>query len=231
MNNFLTSRLRFIIAPFCIVMGLGGAVNEGFSAWTMSLPFIFLLWYMAATKDKCNLQSKRFNWSWRGVVLLFFFFIITVSHTQYKNPILYPIIKDGHVITIRDGSIRNFVGDRNNYWMPKLLDEKLFDKERVLKMIPKGTRLAVTGIYADTGDLYQRVGLVLTDGTVSFYVDENQWKTKPKSLSKNVELPDTDNGLMLEQSIQPEGIVQSDWARRLGKLMLWPVFPIMILGL
>lgn len=90
MSDVSSRALRLAVLVMCVGMCLGGAVNEGFSAWVMATPFAYVLWHMAKTRDTAANSGSGRNLGYRITVLLFFASVIAVSSTQYRNPWIYP---------------------------------------------------------------------------------------------------------------------------------------------
>ena len=169
----------------------------------------------------------------RASVLVFWALVVVVSSTQYKNPWIYPILDHGYVTALTDGNISVFEGKgqvESAFLDAVDISEIAGDsKYRVLNAYKKGTVFRVVGIYADMGDFYQRVGLVLTDGKNEFQVTESDWTEKPPDLVVRDKPSKVD--MLFAQKVKPSKTVQAPWAKKLGQLMLWPVGPMLALAM
>lgn len=232
-NALCSGPARWPILAFCIVMSAGGAVNEGFSAWTMATPFALLMWYIAKCADAIwakrvfavSGKTRKKYWWTRVGVIIFWALVIAVSNSQYKNPWLYPILNEGYATALTDGRIGAYFGKNETAHLDTTTRSTSSDREnyKVVGKYAKGETFKVVGIYGDSGDLYQRVGLVLNDGRVNFNVTEQQWTEKPPQDSNKPIDKDMDE--LFGQKVQVSKTVQAPWAKKLGMLMLWPVFP------
>lgn len=209
--------VRLAVFVCCVTMCLGGAVNEGISAWVIATPFAYVIWHMAKTKDTGAKARKGCKLGCRISALLFFASVIGISSTQYQNPWIYPILDGGYVTTLADTRCIQY-GAEQIVLVNGTTDYK---EAKEIAKLAAGTRLRVVRVYGDSGDLYQRVGLIVTNGLVEASASETDWA------ERNAELPiDTD----FQQIIQPSKTVQAPWARSLGKLMLWPMAPLLLMG-
>lgn len=234
---FLKGPARWPLWVLCVAMGAGGAVNEGFSGWAMFIPFAFLMWGLAWLGDQSQAErmlgkldrTKRRCWERRVCVVMFWALVVAVSGTQYKNPWIYPILDMGYVTALTDGKIGLHEGLVKS---PPFLDAlNLAGLEgggnyKELRRYTKGTIFRVVGIYGDMGDLYQKVGLVLSDGQTEFTVTERNWTERsPELLARD---GTGKMGILLAQKVKPSKTVQAPWAKGLGLLMLWPVGPLLV---
>lgn len=214
-----SSAVRWVVFVMSVAMCLGGAVNEGFSAWVLATPFAYLIWRIAKTMDTVENSSKGGGLGCRITALLFYATVIAVSSTQYRNPLIYPILDGGYVKTLADTRFIQY-GSEQIHLVNGTTDYK--GSKEVAKLAA-GTRLQVVRVSGDSGDLYQRVGLVVTDGSVEAMASETDWK------KRNAEVPI--NSIGFQQIIQPSKTVQAPWARALGNLMLWPIAPLLLADL
>lgn len=83
---------RFFVT-LSILTSLGGAVNSGWSYFGIAIPFMIYLLII----------SYRFKKSFFVGTLIFVVLCIITSLTRDKNPLIYPIIRDGEVTVLRDG--------------------------------------------------------------------------------------------------------------------------------
>lgn len=218
-RSIFRNAARWVVLVMCVTICLGGAVNEGFSAWVLATPFAYVIWRIAKTKDAVANSNKLGNVGYRITAVLFFAVVISVSTTQYRNPWIYPILVGGYVTTVADTRFIQY-GSEKTVLVNGKMDYK--GSKEIAKLAP-GTRLQVVRIYGDSGDLYQRVGLVVTDVSVEAIASETAWK------KRNAEAPI--DSIVFQQIIQPSKTVQAPWAETLGKLMLWPITPILLADL
>lgn len=100
MKNKTRLVLFYICFFLCTLFSLGAAMNEGITRWVTGIPF-FVLFFVI---NKAFKQSKKFYHASIIIIISTIVFNITLS----QNPLMYPILFDGHLVIKEDGYIHQY---------------------------------------------------------------------------------------------------------------------------
>ncbi|OHA84493.1 MAG: hypothetical protein A2408_01495 [Candidatus Yonathbacteria bacterium RIFOXYC1_FULL_52_10] len=142
-----------------IVFILGGAVNAGFSGYAMAIPFMGLALWVSRSK----LQSRTaFSLAAALIVAAVF-----VSHTQTKNPILFPVLSDGYVEILEDGYQETFFDGSGGFTQEKDADVCMGCGEITYTKLTKGDIYQVLGVRLGHPDFGTSISVVTEVGEFS----------------------------------------------------------------
>lgn len=201
MNSAPSKRYWFLYTIGCIFVVAGG-VNAGFSAYLMAVPFMALILWVSKTK----LQNSGLLYFSLGLII----FSILVSHTQTKNPFLFPIVSGGTVEVLQDGYHQEFSDGSGGFELEKEDQDKCIGCGRIeYTPLRKGEVFDVQGVRIGNPDFGIAIALVTQVGEFSQY-DYDPIEGKPY--------------------IKINKPVHARWADALGALMAWPIILIIPLS-
>lgn len=215
-------RITAVVAVIVsIVFSLGGAFNVGMTDFWMATPFMLLLVVL-------SFRSRRKYC--RALSIVFVVVCIAISMTLYKNPWVFPVLREGTQVEVlkrslfrsfSDGSgsfveandiyinrpsveqqnrLDSFLRDDSTFSM-RISDAMSWSDFETVYKLEIGQHFPVLGVYNFGGiDSENRNYLVTTFGRIR--EDEIQ--------EGNIR-------------IVPDLPIQSEWSRYLGNLMYWPV--------
>lgn len=188
-----------------VVFVLSGAVNNGFSLYFMAIPFMLYMLWVSKFKFQKNILLY--------VSIFFIIFSIIISHTQTKNPVLYPILSDGYVEILEDGYHDEYSDGSGGFlsYEEKDRDGCVGCGEIEYLKLKKGEKYKVIGVEISHPEFGTEVNLITKIGQFGEYDYGSS-----KSLSN--------------KSIYINKPVQSNWAKYLGILMAWPAIPMSMLS-
>ncbi len=208
-----------ILIIVAVIFSLGGAVNSGWSAFYLAIPFMGYLIYQGYKKSILFFVLS----------ILFVIACIVTSKTLEKNPFIFPILRGGEVTVVRDGFQRTFE-DGSGGFIPfeeltvneptesqkKIFSDFVNNPEQksltyfdsfniTVTKIKKGETYKVTGVYHQTADLTDAISVVTEIGR--FRLEDFNPESSRYSVDVNKK-------------------IQTSWSKYLGNLMYWPVLPI-----
>lgn len=217
---------KIFLIILSVIMSLGGAVNSGWSKFTWAIPFMICLVYLAYKQSKSLLL----------VSIVFVVLCITISKTQDRNPFLYPIISGGEVTIMQDGFQKTYHDDGSGGFTSyeritlnqPTKDEKKqledFKSDHTIRSLTMRDRAMETSIpgagmmiitKVSKGDVYKVSGVSHSYGDFSEHLNV---RTSVGQFTYND---------IRDSLVTINKPLQSEWAKYLGNLMYWPVFPIL----
>lgn len=188
-----------------ILFILGGAVNNGFSRFFMAIPFMILVSLISKIWLK---NDKLFYFSISLIILS-----IATNLTQTKNHFLYPILSDGYIEILKDGYHIEFSDGSGSFITEeeKNNEHQILPENIIYTRLSKGDKFKVTGIKITHPEFGTNINLTTNIGRFSTY------DYQPINAEQSLNI-----------KINKE--IQTEWSSKLGLLMLWPLFPVMLLS-
>lgn len=189
-----SKRYWFLYMVGCIFVVAGG-VNAGFSAYFMAVPFMVLILWVS----KIKFQNERLFYLSLGLIVA----SILVSHTQTKNPFLFPIVSGGTIEILQDGYHQAFSDGSGGFELEKEEEDRCIGCGKVVYTpLRKGDIFEVQGVRIGYPDFSTAVALVTQVGEFSQY-DYDSTEGEPY--------------------IKINKPVHAKWASVFSALMAWPI--------
>ena len=196
-----------IFVVSCIFV-FAGAVNAGVTRYFFVIPAMALILFIS----KHILKSSLLFY----ISIIFIILSIFISHTQTKNPFLFPIVEDGYILILKDGYKETFSDGSGGFTEkaePSI--ESLGGEEGTTYIkISKGDRYRVNDVYLRYPDFGRHIVFSTEIGRFSEYdYDEEFYK----------EVYNSSPGIQLNKS------ARAQWADILSLLIIaWPVFIVFV---
>ncbi len=211
-----------------VLFSLGGAFNVGMTGFWTAVPFMVLLSFLTFKKNRIVFVYS----------LVFILVCITINLTIYKNPFVFPVLKNGvQIEVVSDSLYRKFSDGSGSFIKPDdvYINEPTKEQKDALNNFSNSDHSSSIEI-SDSA-------IVSHDNMQVVFKLKKEQKLTIKGVhnfggidSTNMNYLVTELGNMSEEEIEkgniritPEAAVQSKWSRYLGNLMYWPVFPVVIL--
>ncbi len=182
----------------CIPFIISGAVNAGFSRYFMAIPFIVLALWISRSK----LNNALLFYGTIALIVV----VVFVSHTQTRNPLLFPIISGGQIEILRDGYQITYEDGSGGFSNDSSCDSCITKTK-----VSKGDVHKVLGVLMGYPDFGEKIILVTDIGQFDQY--------------------DYAPVVGDEKNIRLNKPARAAWADALGMLMAWPMAPIMVFSL
>lgn len=182
----------------CIPFIISGAVNAGFSGYVAAIPFMILALWISRSK----LHNTLLFYGTIALIII----VVFASHTQTKNPILFPIISGGEVEILRDGYQITYQDGSGGFSNDGSCNGCITKTK-----VSKGDVHKVVGVLMGYPDFSEKIILVTDIGQF------DQYDYAPM------------NGD--EKNIRLNKPARAPWADALGVLMGWPMAPFMVFSL
>lgn len=185
-----------------IIFTLSGAVNAGLSLYFMAIPFMALMIWIS----KFKLKNKSLFYFSIALII----FSIGVSHTQTRNPILFPIISDGYIEILENGYQLTFSDGSGGFSLDNKEDIACIGcGEVIYTEVKKGEKFKVLAVRVEHPDFTTSITLVTEIGEFTEH-DYRPWGGEERAIGVN----------------KP---VRAKWAENLSGLMAWPILPLSLL--
>lgn len=209
------SKRFFYVGVFVYVISLifivSGALNLGFSGFWMATPFMVL----AIHFSKKLIENRKLYWFTVIFSIGAIFFNITIE----KNPLIFPILIDGYVEIQRDGYQVTY-DDGSGGFRDHKQDE--------IQCIGCGPR---TYTKVEKGDIYKVEGIKI--GHPDFGIDIRVLTEIGEFGEHNFDQSDVSSRLYHDENGELPVKLNKNVTRfgqNTGILMMWPVFPMMLLS-
>lgn len=183
---------------FCCLFIISGAVNAGATGFYLAIPFMLATSWISLRVIK----NTRVTYFAHSLIFLSIIFNVTLT----KNPLIFPIIDDGHIEIVSDGYYVTYIDGSGGFTTEKSI--KVDESQVSYKRLNKGERYKVNGIKISMSGLSSVLLLQTEIGTFS-------------------EIDYQNNG-NIEANVLPSKEVYVGWARSLSVLMYWPTVFMMI---
>lgn len=221
------SKLTNLLIVISVVFSLGGAFNVGMSVFWMATPFMLLLVILSFKRSR-----KDFVFS-----SIFIVICITINLTIDKNPLVFPVLREGTQIEVLKNSLyRSFSDGSGSFIEGKVIhiNELTTEQRNQLDSFLKDDRASSMQISDST--------IVSSDNIQTIYKLKAGQRFSVLGVynfggidSQNQNYLVTALGHVGEDEIQkgnirivPDVPVQSKWSKYLGNLMYWPVAPLLL---
>ncbi|CAV18409.1 Conserved hypothetical protein; putative exported protein [Vibrio atlanticus] len=201
----------FLVLIICVLFIASGAVNQGFSGFFMSLPFMITLIY---TLKGCSFKVKVSS------IVVVAILITPLVWKHEENKIIYPWIGDEFVADCGWKAVKyeqSYTGYNYETLIPKgaKVDEQYVISQRLISCDASWKLIRVFVHHPDLGTLYYPVfSITNVEATMSGYELNDAFEAK------------TLNHSQINYSYE----LQSEWTNNLSSLMMWPTIPILLLN-
>lgn len=221
-------KLTNLLIVVSLVFSLGGAFNVGMSGFWMAAPFMLFLVVLSFKRSR-----KFFVFSSIFVVIC-----IIINLTIDKNPLVFPVLREGTQIEILKNSLyRSFSDGSGSFIEGKdiYINEPTTEQRDQLDSFLKNDRMSLMQI-SDSA-------IVSSDNIQTIYKLKAGQRFSVLGVynfggidSENQNYLVTALGRVGEDEMQkgnirivPDVPVQSKWSKYVGNLMYWPVAPLLVL--
>ncbi|CCN84580.1 conserved hypothetical protein [Vibrio nigripulchritudo SFn27] len=204
----LSQRASALVIAISIVFMISGVVNQGFSRFTFAIPFAITFIF----------AIRQFSHLTKAVITVpTLLVMLTLSLNQGKSKLFYPWIGNGFIASCG----WSIVEDSSSPWGSNILSlehESEFingQEGRKIRPLPCGSILVLEEVkvrHPELSELYYPVFATSKGEKVTF----SHWAFN-KAMKSNT---------LINDGINVENGFQSKWSLYLGKLMMWPMIPL-----
>ena len=196
-RNFLGARKRAwkILLLVCYLFIISGAMNTGFSAFFMAIPFMLSASYISIVKLRSSLVTTFTH----VLILLSIIFNLTLT----TNPIVFPVLNEGTIEILTDGYHVSYEDGSGGFIHEKDIRNLSGFKPSYIKL-NKGDKYKVLGVNIGHPDFSTKINLETKIGQFR----ERDYRGR-NTLSKAT--------ILLNKK------VQADWVNAASFFMMWPM--------
>ena len=174
---------------------VAGGLNTGISAFSMAIPFMIAAIFISKNK------LKSVYWMWGTAMLILVSLVL--SMTLEKNPIIFPILKEGHIQITRDSYYLRF-GDGSGLLSSSDPSRYKFTPDNpTVSRVTEGSIYQVTGVSIDLAGFSNSINLETELGVIFQSSYEAVGDDKPLAITNKT--------------------VHASWAKKFTQLMGWPI--------